>query len=74
MGLRDHHQSGGIFIQSVNDASSWEPRQDWVMMQKSIQKSSAPVSTARMNHQTGGLVYDDNRIILVENVERDIFG
>jgi hypothetical protein len=45
-----------------------------MMMQKSIQKSASPVSTAGMYYQTGGLIYDDYTVILVKNVERDILG
>ena len=44
------------------------------MRQKRIHQSVFRVSRARMNDQTGGLVEDEEIVILEKNVERDRFG
>lgn len=75
--LRNDDDTGSILVQAVDQPRSQriEPgqRASPTVKQRADQRPS-PVASSRMNDQPGGLVDHKQRLILMENFERDALG
>ena len=69
--LRNDQQTAGVLVETVNDARPRNPRKLRRVMQQRVGKRSVPVAAARMDDQAGGLVDDEQRIVLVHDDEID---
>ena len=72
-GLGHHHEAGGVLVQAVHDAGPGHLGQLGRVMQQRVEQGATPVATARMHHQTGRLVDDEDGLILVHHREGDVF-
>ncbi len=77
VGFRHDHDTAGILIQTVNDAGTFDAanaRQAVpAMSDQRVDKRSGCVACRRMNDQSGRFIDDNQRIILIKNIERDRF-
>ena len=73
-GLRHHHQSTRVLVESMHDPGPGYRRQSRGVMKQGIEQRAAPVSASRMHHQPNRLVDDEKYIILVDDLQRNIFG
>ena len=71
-GLRHHHQTGSVFIQTVHDARARDIRDRRIVMEKCVKYRTVRVSCARMNYQVARLVDHQNVIIFIDDVQWDI--
>ena len=63
-GLGHHHQSRGVFVQSMHDARSRQLRRPSVMGQQGIQNRARPVACGRMHHPASRLVHHQQGVVL----------
>jgi hypothetical protein len=71
-GFRHHHQTGGVFIQTVNDTRARHIGNRRIVVQQRIQHSTVRVARARMNNQIARFVDHEDVIIFVNDIERNI--
>ena len=78
VGLRHHHQAGGILVQPVHDAGALHPadarKARAAMRDQRIDQRAGRVSGGRMHHQPLRLVDHDQGVVLVHDIERDVLG
>ena len=76
VGLGDDHDAGRVLVEAVDDAGpldAADARQAVAaMVDQRVDQRAGPVAGARMDDQPGRLVDDDQVVVLVENVERDV--
>ena len=70
--LGDHHQTRGVFIQTVHDTGAGHFGDVRVAVQQGVEDGAIGRTGARVNHQTGRLVDHQNVFIFVNDVELDI--
>jgi len=74
--LRRHQQSSRILVEPVHDARALDaadPGQARAAMgDQRIHQRTGLVARGRMHHEAAGLVDDDDIVILVDDIERDI--
>lgn len=73
-GSRHHQEPAGVLVNAVDDPGSWDLDELGRMMQQGILKRAIMVTGRRMNHQSLGLVHDDDGFILVEDRQGNRFG
>ncbi len=71
-GLGHHHEAGSVLVQAVHDAGAGKGGRAGDMMQQGIEQGPFPVAGAGMGHQAGGLVDDQDGVILVNDIQADI--
>ena len=71
-GFRHHHQTGGVFIQTVDDTRTRHIGNRRIVVQQRIQHSTVRVARARMYNQIARFVDHDDVIIFVNDIERNI--
>lgn len=74
--LRHHQEARGILIQSMDDPrprDSTDGRKGSAVPQESMDQRPGMMSGRRMDHQAGGLVHHDHRIVFMNNFEIDGF-
>ena len=75
--LGDHHQAGGVLVEPVHDARPLHPADAGeavaAMGDQRIHQRSRGVSGGRMHHEPCRLVDDDDVLVLIDDVERDVF-
>ena len=69
-----HHETAGVFIQTMYDACTRHVFKLRRMVQECILQGSAPVAAPWMDDQSSRLVDDDQRLVLMDNVQRNRFG
>src|SRR6185437_4302403 len=76
IGLGDDHQPARILVEAMHDAGPRHPadaREALAAMgDQRIDESSLPVAGAGVHDEAGRLVDHDQRVVLVEDVERDL--
>jgi hypothetical protein len=75
--LGDHHDSGRILIQTVNDARalfSSNPTKVRAMVKKGIDQSPARIPRRRMNDHSGRFVHNDAVFVLMNDIDRKRLG
>ena len=74
--LGDDHQSGGIFVQPVHDAGAPDAADAGqaraAMGDQRIDQRAGLVPGRGVHHQSPGLVDDNDVVVLVDDIERDI--
>ncbi len=70
--LGHYHQACGVFIQTVDDASTGHLGDAGVTVQQGIEDGAIRRACPRMNHQAGRLVDHQNVFIFIDDVELDI--
>ena len=71
----DHHPAG-IFVQPVDDAGPddpVDPRKVFAVVQQGIDQCPIRIPSCRMDHHTSRFVHHDYILVLVEDIQRDIF-
>ena len=76
--LGHHHQAGGVLVEPVHDAGpldAADARQAVAAMgDQRVDQRAGGVAGGRMHHQALRLVDHDERVVLVDDVERDRLG
>ncbi len=72
-GLGDHHQTGGVLVQAVNDTRTRYVDDVWHVVQQRIEQGAAGVPGSRVHDQPGGLVDDHDVVVFVDDIQFDIF-
>ena len=54
-------------------SSSRERYELWIMKNKSVEESSGPISSTRMNNQITGFINYKNTLVIVNNIKRYLF-
>lgn len=72
--LRDHHETGRVAVQTMNNAGAGQHPKLRVTEKKTIQQRIVPVTRRRMYNKAGRLIHNDDRVILIRHVKRDIRG
>jgi hypothetical protein len=74
--LGDHHQARGVLVEPVHDARPIDPADPGqaraAMGDQGVDQCSRGVAGRRMHDQAPGLVDDDDVVVLVHDIERDI--
>ena len=73
-GFRHHQKTAGVLVQPVHNARARNFLQGGRMVQQRIEERPGPVPAARVNHQSGGFVDHENRLIFMHHAKTDIFG
>ena len=73
-GLGDHHQTRGVFIQTVHDTGAGHLGDGGVAVQQGVENGAIRRAGTRVNHQTGWLVDHQNVFIFIDDVELDVLG
>ncbi len=77
--LGHNKQTGRVFIQAVHDAgpqnSADTAQRSFTVMKNRVHQTVVAVRTvsARMDHQPGGFIDDQNIFILINDIQRNIF-
>jgi hypothetical protein len=71
---RDDHDARGVLVEAMHDAGARQRGQRRVAMEQRIHQRAVGIAGARMHDQAGGLVEDEHRVVLVQDVERDVLG
>ncbi len=74
VGFGDHHDSGRVFVKSVDDARALDApnsRQILTVMEESVDQGAGGVSSSRMNDETGRFVDQQEILVFVDDVKRD---
>ena len=75
IGLGDDHQAGGVLVEAVDDAWSFDAadagQAGAAMRDQRIDQSAGGMTRGRMNDKPLRLVDHDDRVVLVDDVERD---
>jgi len=75
--LRHHHQSGRVLVETVHDARAFDAadagKAAAAMGDQRINQRAGFMPGGRMHHETFGLVDNDDVVIFVDDVKRDIF-
>src|ERR1019366_10438446 len=80
--LRDDDQAAGFFVETVNDAGpkvSADFREGLEAMKQSVHQRAAIASVFRragasMHHHACGLYDDGEVLVLIDHIERNVFG
>ena len=76
--LRRHHQPGGVLVEPMHDARAPDTadpgKAGAAMGDQRVDQRAGLVPGGGMHHEAPGLVDDDDVVILVDDIERDIFG
>jgi hypothetical protein len=74
----DDQAAAGILVEAMDDAGSGDAadaaEMTGAMMEEGVDESVGGVAGGRVNDQSGGLVEDEEVVILVENLQRDVLG
>ena len=75
--LRRHHQPGGVLVEPVHDARPPDAadagKAGAAVGDQRIDQRAGLVARGRMHHQAPGLVDDDDVVVLIDDIERDLF-
>ena len=75
VGLGHHHQAGGVLVEPVHDARPLDAADAGqavaAMGDQRVDQRALGVAGGRMHHQALRLVDDDERVVLVDDIERD---
>jgi hypothetical protein len=71
-GLGHHHEAGSILVQAVHDAGAGNGCRAGDVMQQGVEQGAFPIAGAWMGHQAGGLVDDQDGIVLVNDIQADV--
>ena len=71
--LGDDKQSTGFLVQAMHDAGARHFGNAGHVMQQRIHQRTAPIAATRMHHKPGRLVDDKQRVVLEDDIERDVF-
>ena len=75
--LSDDHDAGGVLVQPVDDAGSAYAADAGeavaAMMDQRVDQRARPVAGGGVNHEAGRLGDDDDVVVLVEHIERNVF-
>ena len=75
--FRDHHQTGGVFVQAVHDSGTRRIAarcQRTTMMEQCVDKCPGVVAMGGMCHHAGRFVHHEKVRVFVDDVEGDLFG
>ena len=74
--LGDHHQPGRVLVEPVHDAGPAHPadagQAGAAMGDQRVDQRAGLVAGRRMHHEALRLVDDDDVVVLVDDIERDI--
>src|SRR5690606_33166140 len=70
--LRHHHQTRGVVIQTVHDTGTRYVGNRRIIMKESVKYRTVRIARARMNNKVARLVDDQNIVIFVDDIQRDI--
>ncbi len=73
-GFGNHHQTCGVFIQTVHDTGAGHLGNAGVAVQQGVEDGAIRRTCAWVNHQTGRFVDHQNVFIFINDVELDILG
>ena len=77
IGLGHHHQPAGVLVEAVHDAGPLDAADAGqavaAMRDQRVDQRALGVAGGGMHDQAGRLVDHDERVVLVNNIERDIF-
>src|SRR5215831_241939 len=75
--LRHHQQPGSVLVEAVNDARPFDPadarKAGTALCDEGVDQGAGSVSGSRMNDQALRLVDDNDRVVFVDDLERDRF-
>ena len=75
VGFRDHQQAGGVLVEAMYDPGppdAADAREAVAAMgDERVDQRPGPVAGGGVDHEPAGLVDDDDRSVLVDDVERD---
>ena len=69
--LGDHQQAARVLVEPVHDARARQRRQRRRVMQQRVEQRAVAIAAARMHDQSGRLVDDEQRRVLVDDRQRD---
>ena len=69
--LRDDDEPARVLVEAVHDARARQRGQRGRVMQQRVLQRAVAVAGARMHDEAGGLVEDEERVVLVDDRERD---
>ena len=72
--LGDNHQAARILVEAVHDAGARDVVQLRQVVQQGVEQGAAPVAVARMDDESGRLVEDEQRLVLIDDIERNVLG
>ena len=68
----DYQQTTGVLVEAVHDTRTRQASQLRRVREQRIEQRPVPVAAARMNDEPRRLVQDEERLVLVHHVERDV--
>ena len=74
--FRNQNHSGCVAVQAMHNPGTMPPRHVTQLVEMKLQgcrQSASGTSTARMHHHARGFVHDNQRIVFVNNAERQVF-
>lgn len=73
-GLGDHHQTGGVLVQAMDDAGTRHVLEPRHMVQQGVEQCAIGMPSSWMHHQSGGLVQHQQVIVLEDDIQLDVLG
>ena len=73
-GLGHDHQTGGVLVQAVDDAGTWHVDDVGHVMQQGVEQGTAGMAGSRVHHQARRLVDDQDLIVFIDDVQRNVLG
>ena len=70
--LRHYHQTRGVFIQTVNNTGTRYVGNRRIIMKECVKYRTVRIARARVNNKVARLVDDQNVVIFVDDIQRDI--
>ena len=74
--FRDHETAARFFVEAMDDAGTLlaaNPGEARAMMQQRVHEGVRLIARPGMNDQSGGLVEDEQIVVLEKNLERNFF-
>src|SRR6267143_4664105 len=75
--LGNDHESGSVFVQAMDDAGAnvaCASREFLEVISQGVGERSRVNTGGRMDHETRGLVNQDQEIVFKDDIQRDVFG
>lgn len=78
VGLGDDQAAGGVFVEAVNDAGSFDTADPgelaFAMMEQGVDQSAIGIAGGGVDDHAFVFVDDDERVVFIEDAQRDFLG
>ena len=72
--LRDDQEAARVLVEAVHDAGARHAGERGRVREQGVEQRSAPVAAAGVHDQPRRLVDDEERVVFVDDRERDVLG